>query len=58
MRPLELHLSGDTAMPCNNQLDERYNAKQVRDDIDEAIAKATRENRKRREEFVRIKWHR
>lgn len=45
-------------MPCNNKLDEIYNAKQVRDDIDEAIAKATRENRKRREEFARIKWHR
>lgn len=45
-------------MPCNNKLDERYNAKQVRDDIDEAIAKATRENRERREEFARTKWHR
>lgn len=58
MRPLELHLSGDTAMPCNNQIDGRYNAKQVRDDIDEAIAKATRENRERREQFARSKYHR
>ena len=45
-------------MPCNNQLDGRYNAKQVRDDIDEAIAKAARENRERREQFARSKWHR
>ena len=45
-------------MPCNNKLDERYNAKQVRDDIDAAIAKATRDNRERREEFARTKWHR
>lgn len=45
-------------MPCNNQLDERYNAKQVRLDIDEAIAKATKENRERREQFARSKWYR
>lgn len=45
-------------MPCNNQLDGRYNAKQVRDDIDAAIAKATKENRERREQFARSKWHR
>lgn len=45
-------------MPCNNQLDVRYNAKQARDDIDEAIAKATKENRERREQFARAKWHR
>ena len=45
-------------MPCNNQFDEHYNAKQARDDIDEAIAKATRENRERREQFARSKYHR
>lgn len=45
-------------MPCNNQPDERYNAKQVRNDIDEAIAKAARESRERREQFARAKWHR
>lgn len=45
-------------MPCNNQLDGRYNAKQVCADIDEAIAKAMRENRERREQFARSKWHR
>lgn len=45
-------------MPCNNQLGGHYNAKQVRDDIDEAIAKATRENRERREQLARSKWHR
>lgn len=45
-------------MPCNNRLDGRYNAKQVREDIDEAIAKAMRENRERREQFDRSKWHR
>lgn len=45
-------------MPCNNQLDLRYNAKQVREDIDEAIAKAANENRERREEFAHSKWHR
>lgn len=45
-------------MPCNNKLDERYNAKQVHDDIDAAIAKAAQENRKLREQFARAKWHR
>lgn len=45
-------------MPCNNQLDSRYNAQQVRNDLDEAIAKAARENRERREEFAISKWHR
>lgn len=45
-------------MPCNNQLDAGYNAKQARDDIDEAIAKAAKENRERREEFERLKYHR
>lgn len=45
-------------MPCNEQLYERYNAKQVRNDIDEAIAKAARETRERREQFARSKWHR
>ena len=45
-------------MPCNNQLDARYNAKQVLDDIAEAIAKASKENRERREQFARAKWHR
>lgn len=45
-------------MPCNNQLDSRYNAQQVRNDLDEAIAKATKENRERREQFARSKWHR
>lgn len=45
-------------MPCNNQLDERYNAKQVRNDIDAAIAKAMQENRERREQFARSKYHR
>lgn len=58
MHPLELRLPGDITMSCNNKLDERYNAKQVRDDIDEAIAKAARESRERREQFARIKWHR
>lgn len=45
-------------MPCNNQLDSRYNAQQVRKDLDESIAKAAKENRERREEFARSKWHR
>ena len=45
-------------MPCNNQPDERYNAKQVRLDIDEAIAKAAKECRERREQFAQAKWHR
>ena len=45
-------------MPCNNKLDGHYNAKQVRDDIDEAIAKATKESRERREQFARAKWPR
>lgn len=45
-------------MPCNNQLDARYTAKQVLDDIAEAIAKAAKENRERREQFARAKWHR
>lgn len=45
-------------MPCNNQLDAHYNARQVRNDVDEAIAKAARENRERREQFARCKWHR
>lgn len=45
-------------MPCNNQLDSRYNAKQVLNDLDEAIAKAAKENRERREQFERSKWHR
>lgn len=45
-------------MPCNNQLDSRYNAHQVRNDLDEAIAKAAKENRERREEFAQSKWHR
>lgn len=45
-------------MPCNNQLDSQYNAQQVRNDLDEAIAKAAKENRERREEFARSKWHR
>lgn len=45
-------------MPCNNQLDSTYNAKQARLDIDEAIAKAAEENHKRRKEFERLKYHR
>ena len=45
-------------MPCNNQLGLRYNAQQARNDLDEAIAKATKENRERREQFARSKWHR
>lgn len=45
-------------MPCNNQLDSRYNAQQAHNDLDEAIAKATRENRERREQFAQSKWHR
>ena len=45
-------------MACNNQIDERYNTQQALKDIDEAIAKAARENRERREQFARIKWHR
>lgn len=45
-------------MPCNNQLDARYNAKQVLNDLDEAIAKAAKENRERREQFERSKWRR
>ena len=45
-------------MPCNNQLSAGYNAKQARLDIDEAIAKAAKENRERREEFKRSKHHR
>lgn len=45
-------------MPCNNQFGSRYNAQQVRNDLDEAIAKASKENRERREEFARSKWHR
>lgn len=45
-------------MPCNNQLDVRYNAKQMLNDLDAAIAKAARENRERREQFARAKWHR
>lgn len=58
MHPLELRLSGDTKMPCNNQLDGHYNAKQVLSDLDEAIAKAAKESRERREQFARAKWHR
>lgn len=45
-------------MPCNNKLDDRYNAQQAHNDLDEAIAKAARENRERREEFKHLKWHR
>lgn len=45
-------------MPCNNQLDSRYNAQQVRNDLDEAITKAAKENRERREQFARSKYHR
>ena len=45
-------------MPCNNQLDGHYNAKQVRNDLDAAIAKANKECRERREQFDRTKWHR
>lgn len=45
-------------MPCNNKLDDRYNAQQAHKDLDEAIAKVTRENRERREQFARSKWDR
>ncbi len=45
-------------MPCNNQLDLRYNAKQAHNDLDEAIVKAAKENREQREQFARSKWHR
>lgn len=45
-------------MPCNNQLDSNYNAKQARNDLNEAIAKAAEENRKRRREFEQLRYHR